>query len=756
MSNGNTVDFDENQTTETSRFANPLAVAWRRKGVVLLGMTIALVIGVLYYSQRPPAYQSTSQVLVVKKGADASPSPGGNSVSQVFYEDYLSTHTVLLRSQELLRRAGRILESKAPEVLPPGSDAGSFIGQGLSVIRENRDGNSSPSNVLNIAFRGRNAEHCPKVVAAVIDAYQSFLDETYQNLNLDLIKQMERTQQKLLKEIEAKKEEHDRIAALDPYALQAKDAFGTLQERIVKLEAKRAELLLRKSEIETREAAIAKSLKDGQSRTVVMKMIEQHLPLKATNSPAVKTPDDVLLVLQLQEEELQTDLGKDHPQLVSLRRRIQSMRERLSRPAAADDPAAKMDPLELYLQAIRYEVEENESLRKTLEGILSIDRAAATSKAEYLYKEEKARKAIDPLLAQHDQIDARLRLTSPTGESSGFRAKIIAEAGPGVKVAPSIIQTGALAMALGLCLGLAFAYLAEWSDKGFQTPDEIHRRLGLPVMGNVPLLQAAAGADEELADGHIRALHSPSSRQAEAFRGLRTAIFYSTRGRDHQVIQMTSPNMGDGKSTLVANLAVSIAQSGKSVVLIDADFRRPSIHKLFRLKNPQVGLASALLGEADLPDIVCPGPVPGLSIIPCGPRPTNPAELLTSPRFQEMLRLLRERYDFVLVDTPPLLVVSDPAVVAPRMDGVLLALRLTKQCRPSAERAKEVLNSLGVKVLGVVVNGMTPTGFQGGYGYYYQQQYTEDYMDDDGDTMNEVKAQAAKHSRNGTAAPSSI
>src|SRR5262249_37049187 len=153
--------------------------------------------------------------------------------------------------------------------------------------------------------------------------------------------------------------------------------------------------------------------------------------------------------------------------------------------------------------------------------------------------------------------------------------------------------------------------------------------------------------------------------------------------------------------TLAANLAVSIAQSGKRALLIDADFRRPRQHKIFGL-SAQTGLCMALAGEAELADAVQECGVDGLSVLPCGPLPPNPAELLTAPRFKEMLDSLREAYDFVLVDTPPLLAVTDASVVAPRVDGVLLTIRVSKNGRPRAERAKEILNTLGANVFGVV------------------------------------------------------
>jgi capsular exopolysaccharide synthesis family protein len=214
---------------------------------------------------------------------------------------------------------------------------------------------------------------------------------------------------------------------------------------------------------------------------------------------------------------------------------------------------------------------------------------------------------------------------------------------------------------------------------------------------------------------------------------VRTALFFHTRGAGHTVLQITSPNMGDGKSTLSANLAISIAQSGRKVVLVDADFRRPRLHRLFRVKAV-AGLATVIAGGAEPFACVQESGIGGLAVLPAGPRPLNPAELLTSPRLEEVLEQLRERYDYVVVDTPPLLAVTDPCVIAPRVDGVLLNLRIGKNSRPAAERAREMLAALGAKVLGVVVNGVGKEAGAAGFGYSrYAYEEPRGYKPEDGE-----------------------
>src|SRR5262249_50029521 len=155
----------------------------------------------------------------------------------------------------------------------------------------------------------------------------------------------------------------------------------------------------------------------------------------------------------------------------------------------------------------------------------------------------------------------------------------------------------------------------------------------------------SAGNQVELDSGLV-VFHCPSSTDAEAYRGVRTAIYFSTHGERHKVIQVTSPNMGDGKTTLITNLAVSIAQSGRKVLLIDADLRRPRIHRVFGLSN-RVGLSEVIAEKADLIAAIQPTVIPDLSVLPCGRRPHNPGELLTSPRLEDILDDVREQYDFI-------------------------------------------------------------------------------------------------------------
>ena len=271
---------------------------------------------------------------------------------------------------------------------------------------------------------------------------------------------------------------------------------------------------------------------------------------------------------------------------------------------------------------------------------------------------------------------------------------------------------------MGLLSGFCIGYLIDIADKTYRNPDEITRQLNVPLIGHIPII--ASPKRNLNADSYIHPLvctyHRPKAQSSEAFRAVRTALFFNAQGREHNVIQLTSPTPGDGKSTVAVNVAVSIAHAGKRVLLIDGDMRRPTIHHSFGIKSNE-GFATVLSGDSRIDDVLfdCEE-IEGLTIMPCGRKPTNPAELLTSPRFQSLVDHVRDQFDFVIIDTPPVLAVTDPCPIAARVDGTLLCLRIKKNIKISSDRATEILQNVGGNVIGVVVNGVGATS---GYGSQY-------------------------------------
>jgi capsular exopolysaccharide synthesis family protein len=446
--------------------------------------------------------------------------------------------------------------------------------------------------------------------------------------------------------------------------------------------------------------------------------------------------EERLLALELQEKTLQEDYGADYPALRSLGKQIAMLRTQMGRLGKAGDneETGRLDMVKTHIQSLKLEADNAHMAAEALSKLLEEEQRKAKNQRAFEQQGESYRLDIARSQQLFDAIAKRVDEVSILKNFvGGYEADTIAPPQVGRKVYPQPLLVFTAAAILGLLAGIGLAYLTELSDQSFRTPEEIRRRLGLPIVGHIPFFASKevekqlAGAAGSPLDPILCTVFHTKSRESESYRGVRTALFFSNRGEGHKVIQLTSPDMGDGKTTLAANLAVSIAQAEKKVIVIDADFRRPRLHKLFGVSGKQ-GLASVITGEAELDDVIQPTAIPGLFVLPCGPTPPNPAELLTLPRLPEVLASLRERYDFVVVDTPPLLAVTDPCVVVPLVDGVILTVRISKNARPHALRAKEILATLGAKVIGVVVNGVGRDAK--GYGYdNYRYGYTYRYED---------------------------
>ncbi len=198
--------------------------------------------------------------------------------------------------------------------------------------------------------------------------------------------------------------------------------------------------------------------------------------------------------------------------------------------------------------------------------------------------------------------------------------------------------------------------------------------------------------------------HGPRTAPAEAFRTLRTALYLNGLEESSRVLQVTGAGADDGGSTVAANLAISLAQTGKRVLLIDADLREQRQYQMFGIDSPETGLAAIITSDVEPLDAICQTSVNNLSLLPAGPLPDGPCELFTSPRFGELISLVRDSYDHVLIDTEPLLAASDPFVIASHTDGVILVLRLERDGRQKAQQAKQMMERLDVSILGIVVN----------------------------------------------------
>lgn len=343
---------------------------------------------------------------------------------------------------------------------------------------------------------------------------------------------------------------------------------------------------------------------------------------------------------------------------------------------------------------------------------------------------------LDTLLQRQSEAGVSARLQG-VGTSS---IRIVDPAPvPRSPTSPNTSQNLMYAALIGLVLGVGLAFFTEHLDNSLKSSEEVEEKLGLPALAWVPAMASGngvvlrvygGGSNKPLvSDGSVTpeliSAKQPSSQVAESYRTLRTAILLSRAGRPPRTLVVTSARPGEGKTTSALNLAVSMAQAGKKVLLVDADMRRPRLHRLLELDDRR-GLSHYLTGTQGFEDVVQKTGVHGLEAIVCGPRPPNPAELLSSQRDTELLRRAAEEYDMVILDTPPVMAVSDPLVLAAAADGVLLVVRGGETPYQQVKQANKKLAEVGGKVVGVLLNNVQPDGLGRYDGYEDYGAYVEE------------------------------
>ena len=321
----------------------------------------------------------------------------------------------------------------------------------------------------------------------------------------------------------------------------------------------------------------------------------------------------------------------------------------------------------------------------------------------------------DPARAKRltNSIARAFMMTVPNLQSgSTLRVSLVEPAlRPLAPVRPRTKLNVTLGLLLGLMLGFGLAFLREFLDRSLKTPEELEVAADAPVVGTIPPFKAHKQP--------IPVAEQPRTSVAEAFRKLRTNFAFLGVDRQSICCVVTSPSASEGKSTVTANLAIALAQAGQRVAVVDADLRKPTLHKLFDLPQ-RVGTTTVLLDQASVHDAIqFLGPdMP--SVLTCGQLPPNPSELLGSRRMQELLAELRASYDVVLIDCAPLLPVTDPMVVSRFADGMLLIARAGSTTRDQVQAAKAVSAKAGAKIFGTVLNATSVSeGEQSTYYAYY-------------------------------------
>ena len=700
-----------------------LDIVRRKFPLILFFVLLGIGLSTLYYFKAPKKFESTAKIFVDEKNAPTMNSDNSSFVKDENVEKYL----------EIL---------KSTKILQPAIERGNFYNMHLfadcnDVLFELREGEDftvtpadvkSDSGVIRLSFAGNTPQECQKVLESVIDSFDQHIKSTTRNIGGENASFVQRAETKWLSRLKDVEKEIESLMVrpellnvegkvINPYQMD----LSLLRNDLHELRSQRSQAMARLRKVQEDQAL-------GRSSDDLITEIMLDESDVSDNSYA--RVNSQLLDLRVEEQDLLNEYGDDHPELKSIRRKIDTVEQMLQRELSAmrggrGKANASPDLVADFIQKTERQVSLLIAGEKQIEDeVTKIQQKSmgVTSLVEKLNALQRERERLETgyyaLIEQMSEVNA-------LKEHLWRNLSVLDPPSAAEEVAPKLGICLAAGLMLGSLLGLGFAAFKDMAEKTFRSSDDVGAMLDTRVIGHVSLFQKIRAGKRNAkfpeVQSEIVTIHQPAVQASESYRAIRTSIFFQSQEKNAKIIQVTSPAPGDGKSTTCANLAASIAQSGRRVLLLDADMRKPTQHKMFGLSK-DLGLSSVITGESTAMEVVQSVIPDYLSVVSAGPIPSNPAELLTSARFAAILKEYREAFDYVIVDTPPMLAVTDPSIICGHADIVFMVMRIRNGVRTNALRSKEIIDSMGIELGGVIINGLR-RGDQKNYEYSGQYGY---------------------------------
>tara|TARA_R110002049_G_scaffold72490_2_gene187210 strand:- start:244072 stop:246516 length:2445 start_codon:yes stop_codon:yes gene_type:complete len=758
--------------------ANLISALWRYRWAAILPMAIGIILGFLVFLKTEETFQSTTRLMVESDSTAILDSVTGEMVGGVPSIEVIESQ---LFSDEVLMTAYNDPRVQVfhEEEFPEGPEQFMSVvvgGKALTLEPEVTDLKTGSAIVTLMHFESTNPELCQNAVKAFSDALQVFYNKKYSGTRSELIKYMQVATEKLHPKLEALESQYDAFRRDAPLVWDSEGAaINPHRESQLKLLGKRAEMNELKRRMATEYAAIKSITETSQDPriaiSVISQLLDRRITLPQTHNPSMGigasdqllgelSVDESLVPTLVERMKLASEFGEGHPTVKQLDLQIDVMRrelkdlmnDRVDRIGELIDNDERdlqnaSQVLDAISKGVAAEVAVLERQEKDLDELIAQEAAGASRLAKYEQQNNSMVRQIERTSELMEQLEEQVARVNLTEDESKTRVLELTAASPARRVGPVWIKMLGLGGLIGLALGSGLALLLEKNANTFRDADEVCRLLGTTILTHIPFYKGRVRKERKGVlnpykdlDPYLAVVHAPSSVAAEAMRSCRTAIFFELASiSGGKVIQVTSPLPGDGKSTVAGNLACSIAQSGKRTLLVDCDLRRPQLTENFGMDD-DMGLTNVLNGECDPADAMHQTPVPSLQVMPSGPIPANPAEALTLTEMGELLDHMRDEYDYVILDTPPLLVVTDPSIIASMADGVVTTLRIRRKSKPNAKEAMNILRAVGAKSLGVIINNSdesTSSDGYRGYGYYRHGRKTSRYYRQADSGMNQ-------------------
>lgn len=725
-----------------------IGMIWRWKWLPVLGVLLGLAVGLLVWVQMPPQYMAIARIQVVTPRGNDLPFTSlddGNSLIQGRADD-----VEIIKSSSVIRQAIEIgrLDSN-PKLALRGDELLNWL-RNKKRLTVRPGTKEAATSIVDVMFRCDDAELSAEVVSSIVTGYEQFIGHEASMLSRDVLEKLARFQDEYDKRAKYAKEEYLKLNKATSLIRVSTGEFKDLDtESLLEANKKLGELGSKVSQYQSAIATAKQGIeRDPKSVDAILAFLGRVTkdPLLLRDDPLeqrkrldsykdLKRESQVLRIEQLDpridiQQGLLAQYGEGHPQVQKVTMTIESLQKRIAAMEEQEaqtfmermkilegmnlDSIAPAERLNIVLGSMDQEMRSLKQQEEELARQAAQFQKRSKEQQDNIVQLDVIRKEMDSIGESAKELSQALeRLNMGTGYGSKVMKKLEV-ASQGFPDGPFLWKYLLLSGFVGACLFTCLAYLLELADRSYRGPEEIASDLGVPILGHIQMsnLSRKDRKDEKI-DLSMVTYHKAKSTASEAFRGVRTSIYFGNQAGSIKVIQVTSPVPGDGKSTVAANLAISMAQSGRKTLLLDCDMRRPRLAKLIGVRE-DIGLTNVLAGKLKVEEAIQTTAIANMDILTCGRRPGNPAELLLSDDFVDVVNALRDQYDYIIMDTPPILAVSDPANASACSDGIILTLRLRRNLRPIAVRAAQMLQSVNANLLGVVINGVTG---RGGYGY---------------------------------------
>ncbi len=684
---------------------------WKTIGLFMMAGILAAAVYCVYAQK---VYESSAALFIDEPGIntistrDTSPHNASPNLGLEKYIEILRSDRIIVPAIE----ACGIDNLPSLRDLPPEEEIAEVIKENLYVRSSDK---KAESGVITIGLSSTDADESLELLSTIISEFEKFVGDSASKAdgqNVQTITQMKEHNQS---EIRSTQAEIDKLEFKPDLQSEDGKVVNPFQQQVVKIQDEIHEKNSEQVKLESLLQRIEDARRQNQNvEDVVLDSLDQFQkgPLRHYSQTQQE-----LVALQLREQELKSSFGVGHPDVKNAGQQIEILqrvrRQHLLAIFGSNSVEEDGAEIDFYASAVahinnrlslislhqeRLEAAMRVAKKKSLEIKRDCDRLTFLLNQKMALT-QKSMTMTDHAIELGVLQDAQRR-----------QVELINFPATGIKVHPKLKIFLPLGMVLGSLLGVCAALFKEANEKSFYSSKEVSDRMGLPVVAEIGQFDTRRlkSKEHQSVVSDVITLHHPHSEPAEMFKLLRTKILFESSQHHGNIIQLTSPTMGDGKSFVASNLAIVLAQAGRRVLLIDCDLRRPVLHEKFSVAPASPGLTDVLLGHIPFEEaVVMLDFHQSIELLTSGQQYGNSSEILSSSQLPKFLEDVRSQYDFIILDTPPILPVSDAKVVSHYADMIFLTVRISKGVQASSLKALELIRSAHEKIQGVIVNGIS-------------------------------------------------